>query len=57
MPASLGTELQHPTPNLIMWLKSFSSSSGDQRPFLSFCLRQQECRPIFLERDWRSSEG
>jgi len=30
-------------------LRSFSSSSGDQRPFLSFCLKQQECLPIFYK--------
>jgi hypothetical protein len=38
LPASLGTELQQPWPYLAMWLTSLSSSSGDQRPLLSFFL-------------------
>lgn len=46
-PAILGTELQHPTPKLVTWLNNFSSSSGDQSPFLSFCFMLQDWRPIF----------
>jgi hypothetical protein len=43
IPASLGTELQQPWPYLAMWFMSFSSSSGDQSPLLSFFLWQHDC--------------
>lgn len=41
IPACFGTELQLPWPRVVMCLMSFSSSSGDHRPLLTFCLPQQ----------------
>jgi hypothetical protein len=48
VPACLGTELQQPWPCVVMYLTSFSSSSGDHSPLLTFCLLQQEWCPISL---------
>ena len=54
VPASLGTALQQPWPWVVTWRRSFSSSSGDQRPLRSFCLGQQECL-LIEEGDERES--
>ena len=43
VPACLGTALQQLWPWAVMYLTSFSSSSGDHSPRFTFCLLQQWC--------------
>jgi hypothetical protein len=43
VPACFGTALQQLWPWAVMYLTSFSSSSGDHSPRFTFCLLQQWC--------------